>query len=303
MANSITTGSIQLPASVSTEIWDKAQESSAVMQLAQAIELPGNGLSIPVVTGDPVADWVQEGAAKPVSTGTLSVKQMRAYTLAVIVPFSNQFRNDYDSLYNELVNRIPGVLANKFDRTAFGFDAAPGDNFDTLDKAEGVNVNQTGSKVYDAFVDVDAAIAANGSQLTGFAVSPQGRALVLKAKDSNGRPLFTASNGDSNLNAILGYPAYQSRAAYNAATTDSGNNKPATVGFAGDWTSARYGMVNDLEITISDQATLTVSDGNSGTKTLNLWQQNMFAVRAEFRAGFVVRDIADFRKLTDGASA
>ena len=39
------------------------------------------------------------------------------------------------------------------------------------------------------------------------------------------------------------------------------------------------------------------------TTTPNLWQQNMFAVRAEFRAGFVVRDIADFRKLTDGASA
>ena len=291
----ITTGSIKLPESVSSEIWQKAQETSAVMQLATAIDLPGNGLSIPVITGDPTAEWVTEGSDKPVSQGSLSVKQMRAYTLAVIVPFSNQFRDDYSSLYNELVNRIPGVLANKFDRTAFGFDTAPGDNFDTLASANSVAVGVTGAKVYDAFVDLDAKVAAGGGQVNGYAVSPQGRALVLKAKDSNGRPLFSSAAGDSTLNQILGVPAYGTRAAYNAGT-------PNVVGFAGDWTGARYGMVNDLTISISDQATLTVAGDNDATTTLPLWQRNMFAVRAEFRAGFVVRDVADFAKLTDATA-
>ena len=291
----VNTGSIQLPGSVSSEIWSKTQEDSTVMRMARSINLPGNGLTIPVLTGDPSAEWVNETEAKPVSKGTLATKQMQGYTMAVIEPFSNQFRRDYDALYNAMVDRLPRVLAQKFDSTVFGFEAAPGDNFDTLASAQAVNINVAGSKVYDAFVDLDASLAANGSELNGFAMSPQGRAIVMKAKDSNGRPLFTASANDSALDSILGVQAYRTKAAYKAGT-------PNTVGFAGDWTGARYGVVENMSVSISDQASLSYMDGETA-KMLHLFQQNMFAVRVEFEVGFVVRDIADFRKLTDGDAA
>ena len=94
----VTTGSVQLPQSVSSEIWSKTQEDSTVMRMARSINLPGNGLTIPVLTGDPSAEWVNETEAKPVSKGTLATKQMQGYTMAVIEPFSNQFRRDYDAL-------------------------------------------------------------------------------------------------------------------------------------------------------------------------------------------------------------
>ncbi|MCV7064995.1 hypothetical protein H7H51_03430 [Mycolicibacterium farcinogenes] len=42
--------------------------------------------------------------------------------------------------------------------------------------------------------------------------------------------------------------------------------------------------------------TLTDEDGS----TLNLWQRNMFAVRAEVEVGFAVRDRARFVRLTNG---
>ena len=88
------TTSIALPGEVSSEILQKTQESSAVMSLAQPIKLPGLGVTIPVITGDPEAAWVAETAKKPVKRGTLDTKIMQPYTLAVIVPFSNQFRRD-----------------------------------------------------------------------------------------------------------------------------------------------------------------------------------------------------------------
>ena len=69
------------------------------------------------------------------------------------------------------------------------------------------------------------------------------------------------------------------------------------MGFAGDWSSAMYGMVTGISISESDQATLTDSDGT----VLNLWQRNMFAIRAEVEIGFAVRDDARFVRLT-GAS-
>ena len=53
-----------------------------------------------------------------------------------------------------------------------------------------------------------------------------------------------------------------------------------------------------MQISVADQATLT-----DGDTQINLWQRNMFAVRAEIEFGFRVRDIAHFAKLTDAAQA
>ena len=79
------TTTITLPGEVSSEILQKTQESSAVMALARSIKLPGLGVTIPVITGDPEAAWVGETDKKPVKRGTLATKVMQPYTLAVIV--------------------------------------------------------------------------------------------------------------------------------------------------------------------------------------------------------------------------
>ena len=76
------------------------------MRLAQRIDLPGSGLVIPVITGDPVADFVAETAEKPVSEATLSSKNMKGYKIAVIELFSNEFRRDLPRVYEELVRRL-----------------------------------------------------------------------------------------------------------------------------------------------------------------------------------------------------
>ena len=121
MASGIATNrtNIELPNAVSTEILQKTQEASAVMQLARQIALPGNGVQIPVITGDPTATWVTETGSKPVSNPSLSKKIMQAHKLAVIVPFSDEFARDAEALYNALVDRLPDALGKKFDQTVF----------------------------------------------------------------------------------------------------------------------------------------------------------------------------------------
>ena len=74
---------ITLPTDISAEILQKTQEQSAVMSLARQIQLPGRGLTIPVITSDPEANWVDETAAKPVSNPGLNTKIMQAYKLEV----------------------------------------------------------------------------------------------------------------------------------------------------------------------------------------------------------------------------
>lgn len=273
---------IELPTQVSTEILQKAQEQSAIMKMARRIALPGWGLTIPIITSDPEAEWVSETGAKPVKNPGLDKKVMQAYKLAVIVPFSNEFKRDTANLYSALVGRLPLALASKFDATCF-FGNAPGSNFDTLANVVSQNIGSTAGKgVWEALIAADMAIAAQNADMNGFVISPAARGILLGATDGQGRPLFVNSTAEGTVPVVLGRRTVSSRAAYKAAS----GNDPAVVGFAGDWTQAMYGIVQGLKVDVSDQATLTTKDQSNNDVTINLWQQNMFAVRAEIEVGF-----------------
>ena len=280
---------IELPTEVSSEILKKAQDQSAVMTLAKQIQLPGWGLTIPVITSDPEAAWVSETAAKSVSNPGLTKKVMQPYKLAVIVPFSDEFKRDLGYLYSELVSRLPLALAQKFDATVF-HGSAPGSNIDVLSSCTAQLIS---TNTYDALVAADMDIAAHNGALNGFVLSPAGRGGLLGAKDQQNRPLFINSVAEGAIPMILGQRVVTSRAAYKAGTSPA----PDVVGIAGDWTQALYGLVNSVTISISDQATLAYTNSLGQDATMNLWQQNMFAVRAEIECGFVA-DTACFNRLT-----
>ena len=270
-----------LPESISADIWAKTLEESAVMRLARRIELPGNGLAIPVITGEPQADWVEETGTKPVSNSTVGIKTMQPYKLAVIETVSKELMDDMPRLYNALRERLPFALANKFDATVFG-TTAPGSNFDVLGNATAVAL---GTDVYGALVTVDGNIANAGGVMDGIVMSPQGKTKLLGATDQAKRPLFIDTVANSTIPTILGAPVTYSRGVYAAGS-------PAQLGFAGDWTHAMYGTVAGIEIAVSDQATL-----GTGDDAINLWQRNMVGIRAEVRIGFVA-DTAYFQKIT-----
>lgn len=276
--------SIDLPVDVSAEILQKTQGASAVMTLARQIALPGRGAAINVITSDPTAAWVGETAAKPVSNPGLETKVMRAYKLAVIVPFSNEFRRDVASLYDALVQRLPGALGAKFDNTVFGGTAAPGSDFDTFAACTQQDIE---TNAYAGFVAADGDISAAGGIMNGVVLSPQGKSLVLAAHDQTGRPLFINSMAEGAVPVILGARTEMSKGAYVAGT-------PNVVGFAGDWTQAVYGTVEGVKIDYSSDATLDLGSGN----VINLFQQNMFAVRAEIEIGFRA-DTSVFDALVD----
>ena len=206
---------IDLPVDVSREIIQKMQEESAVMQLAPSIDLPGRGTAINVITADPEAAWVGETDLKPVSNPGLGTKIMQAYKLAVIVPFSNEFRRDAAALYDALVARLPRALGAKFDATVFGAVQAPGSNFDTFASSAAVAI---GTDPYAGLVAADTAIATAGGILDGWVISPQGKGILLGALDGNDRPLFINSVAEGAIPQILGSRTLIRKAAYTAGT-------------------------------------------------------------------------------------
>jgi len=261
------------------------------MQLARQVTLPGPGITIPIITGDPQADWVDETDEKPVSRSTFGQKNMTPYKLAVIEPFSNEFRRDLPGLYAELVRRLPFALGRKFDDTVFN-GTAPGSNFDVLSAAPSMALD--GTNTWADLIAINGAIAAADGNNTGWAFSPQAEAVALGAVDATGRPMFASDlQNTGSIGSLLGRPVYVSRAVYRADADGAGVGTAAQIGFAGDWSNAMYGTVAGIQMRMSDQATL-----NDGGTQINLWQRNMFALLVEVEIGFIVRDVDQYVKIT-----
>lgn len=280
------TTNVVLPEEVSAEIWGATIEDSAFMNAARRITIPGTGLKVQTITGEPQADWVDETGVKPVSNHTLGKKTIVPYKLAVIEAFSMEFLRDADALYAELVRRLPLALGTKFDKTIMG-TTAPGSGFDVLGSCTAVSLTPTSpATVYDQFLAVDGNIATAGGVMDHIILAPQGRAKVLAAVDGDKRPLFTAGVETGTISPILGATVSTSKNVYVDLTTD-------VLGIAGDFTKAVFGTVDGIKVSISDQATL-----GKGDDAINLWQQNMIAVRAEVEVAFAVEGTGYFNLLT-----
>jgi len=287
---------IALPTEVSSEILQKTQETSAIMRLARRVNLPGRGLTIPMITGDPTAAWVAETGVKPVSNPTVNTKLMQAYKIAVIEMFSEEFTRDMKSLYDALIARIPGALSQTFDNTVIGATPVPGENFDNFAACTAQSLfASANASTYDGLVAADTDIATHGGIMNGIALSPQARGILLSATESTGRPLFVNNVAEGAIPMILGVPTYMSKGVYKAGTAGT-SGTPAIVGIAGDWTQAMFGTVEGVKIDITDNATITVGSGTSAINH-NLWQENMVAVRAEIEVGFRA-DTSVFNLLT-----
>lgn len=287
--NTGTTG-VLLPPEVSSEIWSKTQEASAVMRLAQRVTLPGVGQEFQTITGDVEPNWVSETALKPISKPTFGKRSWKGYKMAVVLPFSNEFRRDADRLYQEIIGRVPNTFGKKFDETVMGVSEKPGELFDTFADTQSVDIE---TDPWAGLVEADAMVSDADGILDGWALAPKAKSVLLNAKDNMGRPLFINSmTADNTVGALMGSPTYFSKGVYVAEDTN-----PAQLGIAGDWTAARYGVVDDINMKLSDQAVLHTDGGE-----IYLWQQNMFAVLFEFTVGFMIQWPEQFVKLT-GANA
>lgn len=287
------TSNVALPSDVSQEIWANAVSESAFMQLGRRINIPGTGTTVQTITGEPTANWVAETNAKPLSAHTFGKHAITPYKLAVIEAFSSEFLRDKAALYDECVRRLPAALSKKFDATIMG-TTAPGSGFDVL--GTGVSkvsiLDGANTTTYKQFVAADAAVSAADGILNAIALAPQGKSIVLGATDTTGRPIFVAGPESNTVGTILGANVVVSKGVYVAGAATG--SVPAVVGVAGDFSGVIWGSVEGVKMAVSDQASLVDGSGN----TINLWQDNMVAVRFEVEVAFAAMDKAQLVLLT-----
>lgn len=282
---------VRLRPEISRDIWAESLGESAVGRLVPKMTMPGAGVEVDVIASDPEAEWVGETEEKPVGVHTFATKKMKPYKMALIEVFSDEFKRDKNALYNEIVSRLPKALGRLLDRTVL-YGTAPGENFDVLSDAPAVQIGGP-DRVGNDVLAVNAALAAAGHELSGWALSPQGKAAMIGARDASGNLLFTQDFTDRiALPRILGAPVYVSKALHRAAVTGP-PALPEIVGLAGDFDQARIGIVENIKMKATTEATV-----NKDGVQLNLWQRNMFGILVEMELGFVVNDKAAFTRLT-----
>ena len=287
------TEGVTLSQEVSASILADTLENSAFQSLATKIDMPAQGVSWQTITGEPEAGWVNETDEKPVSRPSFGSDTVQPYKMAVIVPFSDEFRRDAGRLFAEVQRRIPYALGRLFDRTVLGLTAAPGEHFDQLDGVQEVVYNgDDADSAYDSLLDVDAAISDNGHLLDGWALAPRARNTLMRVR-VDGSPLFTAGVQSGDVyGTLLG-----GRVEYRKALAEDAD----LMGIAGDFSKAQWGAVEGIKLSASSEATLTETIEGGETRTLNLWQRNMFALRAEAEVAFKADETA-FARLVAAAA-
>lgn len=213
---------VLLPPSITTPIFEKTNEVSAVQQLARRVPLSMTAsTAIPVSMDIPAAGWVGEGAAKPVGSAGFGVKTMTGKKVALIVPVSEEIaRTNAAGLYDQLQQDLPVAIARAFDHAAIhGKDlrtGGAGPFADWLTKGSssielGTATQGTGS-TYTDLVNGEKLVTDAGFDFTGFAADPRLRPTLKLSTDTQGRPLWvdepTLGFQGGNL---IGYPAYYNR--------------------------------------------------------------------------------------------
>lgn len=289
-----------LTAEQSGPIFDQARYQSVVQRLVRQVPLGANGVSVPVVTGKPVAGWVSEGAQKPASQGARTLKTITPKKLAAIVVNSEEVvRANPGGYITDLRDDLAEAFALAFDAAALHDTLADGSGtgpFSTyIDQttkavelgghtaAEGSTYADINEALVELVDDVDD--NGRGKKLTGFALDDRMEPRLNSAVDTSGRPLFvdappvTETNGASRAGRMLGRPAFFG----DAVGTDT------IMGYAGDWSQAAWGVVGGISYSVSNQATVTI-DG----ELVSLWENNLVAIRAEAEYGFLVNDVDSF---------
>jgi hypothetical protein len=238
-----------LPPTITDPIFKKAEETSAIMQLARRVPLSVTAnTAIPIPLDVPVAGWVSEAGVKPLATGGVGVKLMTGKKVAMLVPVSSEVvTSNAAGLYDQLVADLPTAIGRAFDHAAIhGKDLATNsagpfaDYLASTPNTQALNIAGTGGTAQNLggiYTDIVKGVQSvqniPGMEYTGIAADPRFKTDLMLAVDTQGRPLFTsglqgfspATGQAVGSGNVLGYPTF-----FNAGVSGKLYRENATLG-------------------------------------------------------------------------
>ncbi|MFI8191349.1 phage major capsid protein [Streptomyces sp. NPDC085946] len=296
-----------LPRTITGPIFEKSVERSAVMALARRAPLAVDATtSIPIPLDVPTADWVGQAAKKPLSTGSVGVKEMTAKKLAVLIPVAEEVvMSNAAGLWTQLQNDLPTAFARAFDmaaihgRTMKGAAGPFGDYLAETSKAVALGTASQGTGgVWADIVTGMSQVIDDDWDYTGTVADHRLKPTLLLATDTTGRPILvdttTPGTNMAAAGTLVGEPLAYSRSVSGKQRRQSASTDTGLRAIGGDWSQAAYGVGMDITVRISKEATYVDEDGN----VVSAFQNNLVLLLAEAYYGFVLGDPEAFVKFT-----
>lgn len=280
-----------IPTEQGGSIIEDVMAGSAIMQLAQFEEMDAPQKQFSYLSGGIGAYWVSETERIRTSRPTWVQAVMQAHKLGVIIPVSKEFLNySVGDFFDAIRPSIAQAFYTKFDQAAlWGADSPFTQSvIGSATNAGNVVAEVEGANMYSQLNGLLGLIEDNDLNPNGFATTTSFRSRLRGAVDTTGRPLFNDGREGAAAD-ILGLPvAYVDRASF--------DREQASL-LAADWNYSRYAVLQDIEYAISQDATLTTIVDEAGNP-VNLFERDMFALRATAHFGFMVLNDDAFAAMT-----
>lgn len=255
---------------------------SAVTQLAKPEVMTKPVKEFTYLAEGPGAYWVGEAEKIQTSKATWLTARMEAKKLGVILPVSKEFLNyTVKDFFAQMGPAIAEAFYTKFDQAAlFGTNSPYASGVSVWENVVASNnYVQQGSadNLYLDLNDLLALVEEGDNDPNGFTTTKRFRKDLRGAVDEKNLPIFNDARSGETAQA-LGLPiGYASIKSWDAA-------KAALI--TGDWDYARYGVLQGIEYAVSEDATITtITDGQGNP--INLFERDMFALRATMHIGFM----------------
>lgn len=274
----------------------EAEKNSIVQTVAQKIPMGPTGVSIPHWSGNVTADWVAEGAQKPITKGDFTKQSIKPAKIATIFVASSEVVRANPNNYIETMRvKVAEAIALRFDEAVLYGTATPFGKF----------INQTTKQISlgtNAYADINGGLsllAGDGRKWRSVLLDETAEPILNSAVDTTGRPLFidgvteyTETNAPFRKGRVLGR---------NTILSDHLTNAGGVLGFMGDFSRVLWGQVGGLTYDVSDSASLDISSAQNGSQIVSLWQNNLVAVRVETEFAALVNDPEDFVRIVGDA--
>ena len=296
-----------LPRTLAGPIFEKSVEQSAVMALARRAPLAIDATTaVPIPMDVPTADWVGQAQKKPLSSGSVGVKEMTAKKLAVLIPVAEEVvMTNAGGLWPQLQADLPTAFARAFDHAAIHgktMKGATGPFTDYLamtskSVALGTASQATGGIWADLVTGMEEVID-DDWDYTGTIADHRLKPKLLLATDTTGRPILvdttTPGTNMAAAGTLIGEPLAYSRSVSGKQRRQSASTDTGLRAIGGDMSQAAFGVGMDITVRISKEATYVDEDGN----VVSAFQNNLVLLLAEAYYGYVQGDPDAFVKYT-----
>lgn len=274
----------QVPTEFGSEIIKDVIENSKVMQLGVYEPMDKQKKKFDYLAKGPGAYWVGEGQRIQTSKAEWLQVEMEAKKVAVILVASRELlQYSMSDFFEEMKPKIAEAFHRKFDEAAILNKDNPFSQSieqSVIDAETVLNEELTG----DAIINLVGVVEDNDYEPNAFISKRQNRTALRSIVDGEGA--LAERMYDRKANELDGLPVVDLK----SDEFEKGNI------YTGDFDQIRYGIPFNIEYKISEDAQLSTVVASDG-EPVNLYEQELIALRATMDIGFMVIKDEAFAKL------